>query len=77
VLVRFGDSDQETAAVIAEVQREGTCWAGGTRWQGRTAMRLSVSGHDTSEPDVDRSAAAIRRVHDKVAGERPGIGRGP
>jgi len=70
VLVRFGDSDQETAAVIAEVQREGTCWAGGTRWQGRTAMRLSISGYGTSEADVDRSAAAIRRVHDKVAGER-------
>ncbi|HVI21945.1 MAG TPA: hypothetical protein VM691_00580, partial [Myxococcales bacterium] len=77
VLVRFGDSDQETAAVIAEVQREGTCWAGGTRWQGRTAMRLSISGYDTSEPDVDRSAAAIRRVHEKVAGERRGIGRVP
>ncbi|MFL5454896.1 MAG: pyridoxal phosphate-dependent decarboxylase family protein [Myxococcales bacterium] len=77
VLVRFGDSDQETAAVIAEVQREGTCWAGGTKWQGRTAMRLSISGYDTSEPDVDRSAAAIRRVHEKVAGERRGIGRVP
>ncbi|MFL5371655.1 MAG: pyridoxal phosphate-dependent decarboxylase family protein, partial [Myxococcales bacterium] len=77
VLVRFGDSDPETAAVIAEVQREGTCWAGGTRWQGRTAMRLSISGYDTSEPDVDRSAAAIRRVHEKVAGERRGIGRVP
>jgi uncharacterized protein (DUF2461 family) len=77
VLVRFGDSDQETAAVIVEVQREGTCWAGGTRWQGRTAMRVSISGCDTSEPDVDRSAAAIRRVHEKVAAERRGIARGP
>ncbi|MFL5275204.1 MAG: pyridoxal phosphate-dependent decarboxylase family protein [Myxococcales bacterium] len=77
VLVRFGDSDPETTAVIAEVQREGTCWAGGTTWQGRTAMRLSISGYDTSEPDVDRSAAAIRRVHEKVAGERRGIGRVP
>jgi glutamate/tyrosine decarboxylase-like PLP-dependent enzyme len=77
VLVRFGDSDQETAAVIAEVQREGTCWAGGTRWQGRTAMRISLSGYDTSEADVDLSAAAIRRAHQMVAGERKGIRRGP
>jgi len=66
VLVRFDDSDERTAAVIAEVQREGTCWLGGTRWQGRAAMRISVSGYATSEADADRSAAAIRRAHETV-----------
>ena len=34
VLVGFGD-DAETDRVIAEVQREGTCWLGGTTWRGR------------------------------------------
>ena len=34
VLVRFGDDDAATDAVIARVQDEGTCWLGGTRWQG-------------------------------------------
>jgi len=59
VLVRFGDDDATTDAVIARVQDEGTCWLGGTRWHGAAAMRVSVSGWQTTEADADRSAAAI------------------
>ena len=59
VLVRFGDDDAATDAVVARVQDEGTCWLGGTRWQGRAAMRISVSGWRTTADDADRSAAAI------------------
>lgn len=62
VLVRFADSDETTREVIAGVQREGTCWLGGTTWQGLAAMRISVSNWSTSEDDVRRSAAAILRV---------------
>jgi glutamate/tyrosine decarboxylase-like PLP-dependent enzyme len=58
VLVSFGDA-QKTRRVIAEIQREGTCWCGGTEWHGRTAMRISVSNWSTTEEDVDRSLAAI------------------
>jgi glutamate/tyrosine decarboxylase-like PLP-dependent enzyme len=42
VLVRFGD-DETTNAVIDAVQRDGTCWCGGTVWHGKRAMRISVS----------------------------------
>ena len=45
--------------MIAAVQREGTCWLGGTTWAGRAAMRISISGWQTTEDDIDRSAAAI------------------
>lgn len=62
VLVRFADSDEITRAVIADVQREGTCWLGGTTWHGEAAMRISVSNWSTSEDDVRRSAEAILRV---------------
>jgi glutamate/tyrosine decarboxylase-like PLP-dependent enzyme len=58
-LIRFGDDDAATDAVIAAVQEEGTCWLGGTVWQGRAAMRVSFSGGQTTEADADRSAAAI------------------
>jgi len=61
VLVSFGDADT-TRRVIAALQREGTLWAGPTVWQGRTAMRLSVSSWATSDDDVTRSLAAIRRL---------------
>jgi glutamate/tyrosine decarboxylase-like PLP-dependent enzyme len=59
VLVRFGDDDTATGAVIERVQREGTCWLGGTVWHGVAAMRVSVSGWQTTAADADRSADAI------------------
>jgi glutamate/tyrosine decarboxylase-like PLP-dependent enzyme len=58
-LVRFGDDDAATEAVIARVQSEGTCWLGGTVWHGMAAMRVSVSGWRTTEADANRSADAI------------------
>ena len=61
VLVRFGDDDDRTRSVIAAVQEDGTCWAGGTTWHGLAAMRISVSGWPTTEADIDRSAEAIIR----------------
>ena len=61
VLVAFGDSDQ-TARAIAAIQAEGTCWAGITVWQGRTAMRISVISWATTDADVERSADAMIRV---------------
>jgi glutamate/tyrosine decarboxylase-like PLP-dependent enzyme len=59
VLVRFGDDDEATAEVIRRVQQDGTCWVGGTIWQGRAAMRISVSNWSTTERDVDRSVEAM------------------
>ena len=59
VLVRFAGGDQANVAAVAAVQRDGTCWLGGTEWQGQSVMRLSFSNWSTSDSDVDRSAAAI------------------
>ena len=67
VLVRFDDSDERTRAVIAAVQEDGTCWAGGTTWHGLAAMRISVSSWATTEADIDRSADAIIRCFRAVA----------
>ena len=61
VLVSFGD-DETNSRVISAVQADGTCWCGGTRWQGRSAMRISVSSWATTKEDVDRSLRAIRRI---------------
>jgi len=66
-LVRFGDDDAATNAVIARVQDDGTCWLGGTVWHGLAAMRISVSGWQTAEDDADRSAAAIGAAWRAVA----------
>ncbi len=75
VLVSFG-SDANTDATVEGVQREGTCWLGGTTWRGRRLMRISVSNWSTTEHDVDLSVAAILRVAQEVMAS-PIPGKGP
>ena len=69
VLVSFGD-DATTRAVIARIQAEGTCWCGGTVWQGQAAMRISVSSWATTQEDVERSLEAILRAAVQPVGPR-------
>lgn len=61
VLVSFG-APGVTREVIRRIQEDGTCWCGGTVWQGKTAMRISVSSWATTEADVDRSLEAMVRL---------------
>jgi len=78
VLVRFSPAsgateaeiDEHTREVIAAVQRDGTCWLGGTVWHGLAAMRISVSNWMTTEADIDVSAEAILRCRAVVAEAR-------
>jgi glutamate/tyrosine decarboxylase-like PLP-dependent enzyme len=65
VLVSFG-SAEVTNEVMRRVQEDGTCWCGGTVWQGKTAMRISVSSWATTVEDVEESLAAIIRIARKV-----------
>ena len=60
VVVRFGDPER-TRQIIEAIQRDGTCWAGITVWQGHTGMRISVSSWATTDDDVDRSLEAMLR----------------
>jgi glutamate/tyrosine decarboxylase-like PLP-dependent enzyme len=66
VLVRLAGSPEDvheaTADAIDRIQRDGTCWLGGTRWRGDRAIRVSISNWSTTEDDVRRSAAAIREA---------------
>jgi len=58
VLFRFGD-DTTTDAVLAHVQQSSEAWMGGTTWDGRAAIRVSVSSWRTTEADIDRTVAAF------------------
>ena len=65
VVVSFG-ADEVNEAVVRGVLADGTCWCGRTVWQGRTAMRISVSSWRTTIEDVDLSLEAIIRVAREV-----------
>ncbi|HTO57504.1 MAG TPA: pyridoxal-dependent decarboxylase [Pseudomonadales bacterium] len=61
VLVDFG-GDARTLQAIDAIQRDGTCWAGVSKWHDRTVMRVSVSSWATTDDDVDRAVRAIVRL---------------
>ena len=64
VLVSFGEPEK-TRQIISDIQQDGTCWMGGTEWQGHTAMRISVSSWATTAEDVEKSLDAILRIASK------------
>lgn len=78
VILRFGadeaveTGDELTLRTIAALQREGTCFAGGTRWRERWVMRLSVIGWGTTEADAVRSAQAIAGVWRRIRSQHEG-----
>lgn len=80
VLLSLGD-DAATDRLIEAVQRDGTCWCGGTTWQGRRAMRVSVSSWATTDEDIERAVRAIAEIGSaistKVGGAAPSPSRGP
>jgi glutamate/tyrosine decarboxylase-like PLP-dependent enzyme len=61
VLFRF-DSDERTRSALAAVQQSGIAWMGGSMWDGRQAIRISVSNWQTAEDDIDRTVAAFREL---------------
>ena len=66
VLVGFGDLST-TDEIVAEVQRDGTCWVGATTWHQQRLIRISVSNATTTGHDIDRSADAILAAAARVS----------
>ncbi len=70
VLVSFG-TPEVTNEIISAIQADGTCWCGGTVWQGRTAMRISVSSWATTEDDVEQSLEVMLSIAGQRQKSRP------
>jgi glutamate/tyrosine decarboxylase-like PLP-dependent enzyme len=61
VLFRFAD-DETTQAVLTSVQQSGEAWMGGTTWDARSAIRVSVSNWRTTKDDIARTVAAFENA---------------
>ena len=61
VLFRF-DSDKRTDEVLQRVQEESRVWMSGTTWDGRKAIRLSVSNWQTGDEEIDLAVDAFARA---------------
>ena len=65
VLFRF-DSDERTDEVLRLVQEDGRVWMGGTTWDGRRAIRLSVSNWQTGNAEIDLAVGAFAQACGQV-----------
>jgi glutamate/tyrosine decarboxylase-like PLP-dependent enzyme len=59
VLFRF-ENDAKTDAVLQRVQESGRIWASGTVWDGRKAIRLSVSNWQTGDEQIQLALDEFR-----------------
>jgi glutamate/tyrosine decarboxylase-like PLP-dependent enzyme len=67
VLFRF-DSDGRTDDVLRRVQEGGAVWMSGTTWDGRKAIRVSVSNWQTGEEEIRLAVEAFETAY---AGQAP------
>jgi glutamate/tyrosine decarboxylase-like PLP-dependent enzyme len=55
-------TDEVTREVAARLLKDGTAWMTPSTWHGQAVLRISVSNWRTTDEDVDRTLAAVRRV---------------
>jgi glutamate/tyrosine decarboxylase-like PLP-dependent enzyme len=65
VLFRF-ESDEQTDEVLRRVQEDSRVWMSGTTWDGRKAIRVSVSNWQTGDDEVDLAVSAFAEAYGQV-----------
>lgn len=56
------DDEQQTLRIRDAVQASGETWFGATQWQGKSALRISVSSWRTQDANIERLLALLDRV---------------
>ena len=67
VVVSPADNDAETDKILTAIQNSGECWVGGSVWQGKKVIRVSVCSWATSAEDVSRSVQAFIAARDTIS----------
>jgi glutamate/tyrosine decarboxylase-like PLP-dependent enzyme len=65
VLFRY-ESDERTDEVLRQVQESGRIWLSGTTWEGRKAIRVSVSNWQTGDEEIDLAVGLFADYAGKV-----------
>jgi glutamate/tyrosine decarboxylase-like PLP-dependent enzyme len=60
------DNEEITTRTIQYIQDSGECWVGGTKWQDKAVIRISVCSWATTEQDITRSVFAFVSARGKA-----------
>ncbi len=66
VIVSPSTDEQITQSILEEIQQSGECWVGGSIWNGKKVIRISVCSWVTSEDDIRRSVQTFIKSRDSV-----------
>ncbi len=69
VLIRC-PSDAITEQTLKHVQELRECWAGGSLWEGKKVIRISVCSWATTSEDISRSVASFAQAYALVMAEK-------
>ncbi len=61
-----GDTPEQTAAILKELQQSGECWCGGSKWHDEPVIRLSVCSWATTPEDINRTVAAFIKARETI-----------
>ena len=56
------ESDEQTAIVLRKIQEQRECWVGGSVWQRKKVIRVSVCSWATTEEDISRSVKSFEQA---------------
>jgi glutamate/tyrosine decarboxylase-like PLP-dependent enzyme len=60
-----GDTPEQTAAVLKNIQQSGECWCGGSKWHDTPVIRLSVCSWATTVEDIHRTVRAFVKARNQ------------
>jgi len=66
VIVSPSADDHFTQSIMEAIQKSGECWVGGSMWNGRKVIRISVCSWVTSAEDIRRSVQAFIKARDSI-----------
>jgi glutamate/tyrosine decarboxylase-like PLP-dependent enzyme len=65
VLVHYRDN-HTTKKILNDIQEQRICWCGGSKWNGKDVIRISVCSWATTESDVSMSVESFIKARENV-----------
>ncbi|MFZ1742565.1 MAG: pyridoxal-dependent decarboxylase, partial [Pontixanthobacter sp.] len=72
-MLRFGDDDDLTLAVVKAVQDDAIAYIGASQWRGQWVMRVSVSSIATTPKDAEMTMESVARCWSKIRSSQSGL----
>lgn len=60
------ESPELTPEVLRKVQNSGVLWCGGSSWNGKPVIRISVCSYQTTFEDIDRCVEVFSRIREEL-----------